>query len=79
MPWRDSISRPIAPVSSVAGEGDSTKPRRLRNSETYCYSSKQPSFQSNMPAVRSKLCLSIRKPGRVVFGNALRDMYVGVR
>jgi hypothetical protein len=28
MPWRDSISRPIAPVSSVAGGADTTAPRR---------------------------------------------------
>jgi hypothetical protein len=28
MPWRDSISRRIAPVSSVAGGDDTTRPRR---------------------------------------------------
>jgi hypothetical protein len=28
IPWRDSISRPIDPVTSVAGGGDMTRPRR---------------------------------------------------
>jgi hypothetical protein len=28
LPWRDSISRPVVPVSSVAGENDITRPRR---------------------------------------------------
>jgi hypothetical protein len=28
MPWRDSISRLIAPVSSLAGGDGSTRPRR---------------------------------------------------
>jgi hypothetical protein len=28
IPWRDSISRPIAPISSAPGEDDSTRPRR---------------------------------------------------
>jgi hypothetical protein len=28
IPWRDSISRPIAPISSVAGGDVTTRPRR---------------------------------------------------
>jgi hypothetical protein len=28
IPWRDSITRPIAPVSLVAGGDDTTGPRR---------------------------------------------------
>jgi hypothetical protein len=33
IPWRDSISRPITPVSSVAGGDDPTRPHQL----FWCY------------------------------------------
>jgi hypothetical protein len=37
--WRDSISRPIAPVSSVADGDYTTRPRRLGQSTEYvCFS-----------------------------------------
>jgi hypothetical protein len=35
IPWRDSISRPIAPVSSVAGGDDTTWPRRLQGNRRH--------------------------------------------
>jgi hypothetical protein len=31
VPWQDSISRPIAPISSVAGGDDTTRPCRQDN------------------------------------------------
>jgi hypothetical protein len=34
MPRRDSISRPIAPISSVAGRDDTTRPRRKGGHES---------------------------------------------
>jgi hypothetical protein len=35
-PWRDSISRPVAPASSVAGGDNTTCPRRQGSNEDHC-------------------------------------------
>jgi hypothetical protein len=62
IPWRDSISRPIAPVYSVAGGDDTTRPRRQGLQAVFTWLEISSIFY---------LSLSFAKPGVKVFPKVL--------
>jgi hypothetical protein len=75
IPWRDSMSRPIAPpVSSVAGGDDTTRPRR--QGETYSVTVGRPYLlrldrTANQSESDQRVICVCRKPGAFCDGNSL--------